>query len=166
MNTKRAAHRLSGWPRWLQVGSAALGAFLLFDRDWRVGWLSFRIVPDSQGFAYLGLATTAVGIAFAVWARFVLGQNWSSQVTLKQEHELVRRGPYRLVRHPIYSGILLALLGTAIFVGEVRGLIAFALFVAGWWPKARMEEALMLQQFGQQYREYQREVRALIPFVW
>jgi protein-S-isoprenylcysteine O-methyltransferase len=165
MNTKQAARRLSGWPRWVQVGLTAAGAVLLFDRDLGVGWLGLRFLPEDTAIAFLGLAMTASGIAFAVWARFALGENWSSQVTLKQEHELVHSGPYRLVRHPIYSGILLALLGTAIFVGQLRGLIAFGLFLAGFWLKARMEEALMLQQFGDQYRRYQREVKALIPFV-
>jgi len=162
---KRAERRVSGWPRFVQIGVMAAGAVLLFDGQMSVGFLAFRFLPQSAALAELGIAMTAGGIAFAVWARFVLGRNWSSQVTLKREHELIRRGPYRLVRHPIYSGILLALLGTAIYVGEFRGLISFALFVIGWRLKARMEEALMMEHFGEKYREYQREVKALIPFV-
>jgi len=137
----------------------------MFDRALSVGFLEFRFLPDFAALAYLGVAVTAIGIAFAVWARFVLGQNWSSQVTLKQGHELIRGGPYALVRHPIYSGMLLGLLGTAIGVGEFRGLIALALFIVAWWLKARTEETLMIQQFGEQYSRYRRDVKALIPFV-
>jgi protein-S-isoprenylcysteine O-methyltransferase len=165
LKIKQPVRRLSGWQRSVQVALTVVGAVLLFDRDLSLGSLGTRFLPESAAVAWLGFAMTVAGIAFAVWARFVLGQNWSSQVTLKQEHELICRGPYRLVRHPIYSGILLALLGTAIYFGELRGLIAFACFVAGWWLKARTEEALMLQQFGEQYRAYQRDVKALIPFV-
>jgi protein-S-isoprenylcysteine O-methyltransferase len=162
---KRAERRVAGWPRWVQIGLTAAGAVLLFDPAMDAGILGFRCLPLSAVFGGLGGAITASGLAFAVWARFVLGRNWSSQITLKQEHELIQSGPYRLVRHPIYSGILLALLGTAIYIGELRGFIAFPLFAAGWRLKARVEESLMLEHFGEQYRDYQRKVKAIVPFV-
>ncbi len=137
----------------------------MFDSSLSIGFLGLRFLPDSTAVEGTGLGITACGIAFAVWARFALGRNWSGEVTIKEEHELVRGGPYALVRHPIYSGILLGLLGTAGYFGEVRGLIAFALFFSGWWLKSRAEEALMIEQFGDEYRQYRREVKALIPFV-
>jgi protein-S-isoprenylcysteine O-methyltransferase len=149
----------------VQLGLSVLGLILLFDRRLSAGWLNSRFLPDMAAVAWAGVTMTAGGIAFAVWARFALGRNWSSQVALKQGHELVRSGPYRLVRHPIYSGVLLALLGTAAAIGELRGLIAFGLFVAGWWLKARVEEVVLVEQFGEQYRIYKSEVKALIPFV-
>lgn len=165
LKIKPAARRISGPARLVQIVLAGAGFILIFGRDLGVGFLGSRFVPENATAAYAGLAMTAGGIAFAVWARFVLGQNWSSTVTLKQGHELIRRGPYALVRHPIYSGILLGLLGTALCVGETRALIGLALFLAGWWRKALDEEALMIEQFGQQYLQYRREVKALIPFI-
>jgi protein-S-isoprenylcysteine O-methyltransferase len=165
IRTKRTARRRSGWQRYAQLGLSVLGLILLLDRRLSAQWLNSRFLPDIDAVALAAVAMTAGGIAFAVWARFVLGRNWSSQVTVKREHELVRRGPYKLVRHPIYSGVLLALLGTAIAIGELRGLIAFGLFLAGWWLKARVEEVVLVEQFGEQYRIYQSEVKALIPFV-
>jgi protein-S-isoprenylcysteine O-methyltransferase Ste14 len=104
-----------------------------------------------------------LGLGFSIVARRSLGGNWSSTVTLKQEHTLTRSGPYRIVRHPIYSGILLAVLGGVIARGEWRDLIALALFVAAFLRKIRIEERFMLAQFGDAYIRYQREVAALIP---
>jgi len=100
-----------------------------------------------------------------VWARLVLGRNWSGTVTVKQEHTLVRQGPYVIVRHPIYTGLLAAGLGTAIAYGQIRGLIAVALFLLLFILKIRIEERFMREQFGDDYRIYQEQVKALIPFV-
>jgi protein-S-isoprenylcysteine O-methyltransferase Ste14 len=124
MRVKRAARRISGRARMLQILLAIAGAVLLFDPSLGIGFLASRFLPENATVAYLGLAMTAGGLAFAVWARFILGQNWSGQITLKEGHELIVRGPYALVRHPIYSGILLGLLGTAFCVDQVRGSIS------------------------------------------
>jgi protein-S-isoprenylcysteine O-methyltransferase Ste14 len=107
----------------------------------------------------------ATGLALAVWARRHLGRNWSGIVTVKQDHELIRSGPYGLVRHPIYTGLLLAILGTAGAIGEWRGLFAFALITVGFVLKFKMEERFMSETFGEQYARYRAEVRSLIPFV-
>ena len=95
----------------------------------------------------------------------ILGANWSALVTIKQDHQIIRRGPYALVRHPIYSGGLLALFGTAIAFGELRGLAGFALVFIAWWLKSRLEESFLESQFGASYTQYKREVKGLIPFV-
>lgn len=164
--TKKTKRAQSAGSRRLQFGLAIAGGALLFARIAGVGWLRLRLMPDSLALAYTGAALTFAGVAFAVWARFVIGRNWSGEVTIKQDHELIRRGPYALVRHPIYSGVLLAILGTALAVNAMRGLIAMVLITTSFWLKLRMEESFMLQQFGDQYRMYQRRVKALIPFVF
>jgi protein-S-isoprenylcysteine O-methyltransferase Ste14 len=138
---------------------------LLFRHDARIGRLGLRVISASPKVAYAGLALTIAGAAFAIWARATLGANWSATVTVKQNHSLVQRGPYRLVRHPIYAGCLIAMLGTAIVYGEAGCFVAVVLAFVGWWLKARVEEDFMVQQFGDQYLRYQSSVKQLIPFV-
>jgi len=113
----------------------------------------------------VGVALTAMGIAFSIAARAWLDGNWSGTVTLKQGHELIRNGPYALVRHPIYTGMLLALFGTALVIDRWRALIGFAILVAGLLYKMRVEERFMAEQFGDVYARYRAEVPALIPFL-
>jgi protein-S-isoprenylcysteine O-methyltransferase Ste14 len=149
----------------LNRGLLVIGALLLAFERQRLPWLSARFLPPSAAFYWIGLALVAVGLAFSVWARRHLGRNWSGIVTVKQDHELVRSGPYGLVRHPIYTGLLLAILGTAVAIGEWRALIAFALMTIGLVLKLRTEERFMSETFGEQYALYRAEVPALIPFV-
>ena len=139
--------------------------FLLFSARARLGPLRWRFVPESRESAYAGLTLTIAGAAFAIWARLFLGGNWSSSVTIKEDHKLVRTGPYSLVRHPIYSGGLLAIGGTAIAAGEARGFLALILAFLAWRLKSKVEEEFMVEQFGAEYEEYERHVKALIPFV-
>jgi len=142
-----------------------VAAFVLFSGRLRLGPLAWRFVPDAPAVAWTGVALTAAGCAFAIWARILLGGNWSSSVTVKRDHRLIRKGPYTIVRHPIYSGFLLGLFGTALALGEWRGIAGLALAFIGWRMKSRVEEAFMAEQFGAEYTAYQREVKALIPFV-
>jgi protein-S-isoprenylcysteine O-methyltransferase Ste14 len=114
----------------------------------------------------MGAVLVVVGLLFTVWAREHLGRNWSDVVTIKVDHELVTSGPYRVVRHPIYTGLLLAFVGSAIARGEWRGILAVAL---GFWAfrrKSRVEERLMREQFGAAYEEYSQHVAGIIPFVF
>jgi protein-S-isoprenylcysteine O-methyltransferase Ste14 len=143
----------------------AVGLTLIFSAKRRAGPLAWRLLPDSPAAAYTGLALTVAGVAFAIWARVVLGGNWSGTVTIKEGHTLVRSGPYRLVRNPIYTGLWLALLGTAVAYGELRGFIGAGIVLLAWWYKGRKEEAFLAGQFGQPYEVYRREVKSLIPFV-
>ena len=101
-----------------------------------------------------------------MWARFALGRNWSGTVTVKHDHELVRSGPYAIVRHPIYSGFLLGLLGTVIVRGSLGALLGLGVIVLVLRLKSLTEESFMLEQFGSQYTAYQRDVKALVPFLW
>jgi protein-S-isoprenylcysteine O-methyltransferase Ste14 len=143
-----------------------LAGFLLFDSGFSVGVLGVSFRPPSVILDSAGFAITVCGAAFAVWARFFLGTNWSSAVSVKQNHQLIQSGPYAIVRHPIYAGFSLGALGTAIAVGEIRGLLAVVLSVLTWRMKWGVEEAFMKEQFGAQYVEYKRRVNALIPGIW
>jgi protein-S-isoprenylcysteine O-methyltransferase Ste14 len=149
----------------LNRGLLVVGALLLAFHRQPIRPLSARFLPVSMAAYWTGLVMLAGGLAFAVWARRHLGRNWSAIVTVKQDHELIRSGPYRLVRHPIYTGLLLAILGTAIAIGEWRGLVAFALMTIGLVLKMRTEECFMVETFGAEYARYRAEVPALIPFI-
>jgi protein-S-isoprenylcysteine O-methyltransferase Ste14 len=102
----------------------------------------------------------------AVWAREHLCRNWSSSVSINQDHELITTGPYAVVRHPIYTGILAGFLGLAIAVSEVRGFVVFVLIFLGFWAKLRMEEQWMRSQFGETYAQYVRRSAALVPYLF
>lgn len=113
-----------------------------------------------------GLVLVLVGAGLAVWSRLVLARNWSVTIELKVDHELVERGPYRLVRHPIYTGLLLMFLGTALVLGTAQAFGAFALFLVihGW--KIQAEEALLAERFPQTFAAYKARTKALVPFVF
>lgn len=116
----------------------------------------------------LGMATDGIviaGAAFTVWARITLGRNWSAEVTFKQDHELIESGPYALARHPIYTGLIVMGLGTAINYGRAIGFAVLAGLCGGLWWKARQEERVMSRHFPDAYPAYKRRVHAIIPFV-
>jgi protein-S-isoprenylcysteine O-methyltransferase Ste14 len=129
------------------------------------GFLGGRMLPGGPAMHWIGVAVVAAGLTFAVWARRHLGTNWSGTVTVKSDHKLVRSGPYRFVRHPIYSGGLLAVAGTAIARGEWHALLALLILFATCWWKLQREERWMGETFGEDYAKYRAEVSALIPFV-
>lgn len=151
--------------RLFHILAITLAFWLLFDSRLNAGVLNHRFVPGTPAIWWTGFSLTVAGAGLAIWARLLLGTNWSATVTVKHNHELQRTGPYSIVRHPIYSGFLLAMLGTAIAFGEIRGLVAFVLALIAWRVKSLVEERFMLDQFGEQYARYRREVKALIPFV-
>jgi len=140
------------------------GGFLLWDP--RLPHPLNMGVTPSTGFTQAVAAMICVcGLLVAIWARRTLAGNWSSHVTFKQNHELIRTGPYRFVRHPIYTGILLMGLGVAIEMGRLRSWLGLLLWFIGLWIKLKQEESLMLQHFPDQYPAYCKQVRALVPFV-
>ena len=161
--TKRSLERIS-WQRGLRYGiPVVIGYYLMFSLKLDIPWLQLRILPRSDALDMTAILITIAGMLFAVWARVYLGRNWSSAPMIREHHELIRSGPYRLVRHPIYTGILLAMLGTLLANGKVRGVLALLLVWVGWTIKSRMEEEFMLRTFGAQYEEYRRTTGALIP---
>jgi protein-S-isoprenylcysteine O-methyltransferase Ste14 len=131
--------------------------------SWLTG-LSARFVPNTATVYWLGLLIVVAGLTFAIWARFYLGRNWSGTVTVKEDHELICSGPYAIVRHPIYTGLLAAMLGTAVVFGEWRGLIAVGFLTAAYLFKLRREERFMVESFPDAYPGYRARVPALIPF--
>jgi protein-S-isoprenylcysteine O-methyltransferase Ste14 len=130
-----------------------------------IAFLNDRFLPGAEWVFWTGAAITVAGLLFCVAARRHLGANWSQAVTVKKDHELITSGPYALVRHPIYTGLLLALAGSAIALAEWRGLVAVLLFFIAFWNKLRLEEKWMREHFGSSYEEYSRRVAALIPHI-
>jgi protein-S-isoprenylcysteine O-methyltransferase Ste14 len=126
--------------------------------------LAQPFLPPNPIAAVLGVILTAIGLGIAIAARIYLGGNWSARVEIKEDHALIRGGPYRYVRHPIYSGILLALLGSAIALDRWRALLGFALMFAALSLKARHEES-RLRQVLPDYGAYAEKTAALIPFL-
>ena len=150
--------------RQLHLGPLALAVLLLWGPQ-PFEALRVRFVPSSLAIEWAGVVLVAAGLIFTVWARVHLGTNWSGIVTVKEGHELVTSGPYALVRHPIYSGLVLAFAGSAIACGEWRGALAGAIVAASLWRKLRLEERWMAERFGDAYERYRDRVRALVPYL-
>ena len=132
----------------------------------RNGWAGPLLWPRTPVVGIIADVIVLLGLIVAIWARITLGRNWSGNVVLKEDHELITNGPYAYVRHPIYSGILLFVLGFAIYYGRIGGFVVLVLFAAGAWYKAHQEEKLMIQHFGEKYLEYKKKVKGLVPWVW
>lgn len=167
MASKPTVQRESAESRWLHIVPLVVAYWLLWGApNWPQGnIIAKNLLPATATVGLAGMSLTVAGTLFCIWARLMLGRNWSGTVTIKQNHELIRRGPYRLVRHPIYTGLILASLGTAIVFLRVGCFAAVLLLVLTFWFKLRLEEQFMMQQFGEEYARYRSRVRALIPFV-
>ncbi|HUJ32695.1 MAG TPA: isoprenylcysteine carboxylmethyltransferase family protein [Candidatus Acidoferrum sp.] len=139
-------------------------AFVLLDGSLvQFGDLNKRFFPHSAPVQAVGAALTCLGVAFAIWARYHIGRYWSSTVSLRADHQLIRTGPYAHIRHPIYTGILLAVLGTAVAVGRYRAIVAFVIVLAGFTWKASREEALLSGEFGPAFEEHKRVTGFFLP---
>ncbi|HEY2344788.1 MAG TPA: isoprenylcysteine carboxylmethyltransferase family protein [Xanthomonadaceae bacterium] len=148
---------------WLPLLVAML---LLGPDDWfGHGLLGESLVPHTVPVCAVGLTLCLPGAALAIWSRHLLGKNWSLSVQVKQGHELIQSGPYRFVRHPIYSGLLLLFTGNALMVGEGRGVLAVAMVFVSFWRKLKQEEAWLTQRFGAAYQVYRQHTKALVPAV-
>ncbi|HEX8879043.1 MAG TPA: isoprenylcysteine carboxylmethyltransferase family protein [Candidatus Acidoferrum sp.] len=163
LKRKKTKQRETILQRFAYTLPLALGFYFLYRPQPLYGWLRVRFPPVGQASGWLGVVLTAGGIAVAFWARWHLGTNWSGVVTLKQGHELIRTGPYRTIRHPIYTGILLALLGTATTLGEVRALLAVAIVWPSFYIKARREELFLSQEFGASFAEHKQSTGMFLP---
>ncbi len=151
------AARLARMPVWL--------GFVLFVTAWAYPFGPVAI-PRTVASQSIGVAICALGLILAIWSRKILGVEWSQDVELKQGHKLIERGPYRFMRHPIYTGHLLMGLGTAIASGLLIAFVGVASFAIGFWIKLNQEERLLLRGFPDEYPAYKSRVKALIPYLF
>ena len=163
--TKATVRRESFASRSAHIGPLLLALVLLALPALPFLGLDTALLPRTVMRFWVGAGVTTFGLLYTVWARLHLKSNWSGIVTIKADHELITTGPYAFTRHPIYTGLLLAFLGSAIADGEVRGALAFVIAFAALWRKLRLEEKWLTQQFGAVYSEYMHRVAALIPKI-
>src|SRR5207253_8374498 len=165
MSTKRTVYRESRAQR-LRYWVLLVIAYLLLVHGRQLPYpLNLRVIPHAAPIAWAGALLCMAGLAVALWARVILGRNWSGVVTLKEGHELVQRGPYRFVRHPIYTGVLIMSFATALVESRLAGFVGVLLMFASFWVKLDLEERLMLHQFPERYAAYRQRVKRIIPFV-
>jgi protein-S-isoprenylcysteine O-methyltransferase Ste14 len=165
MFTKRTVYHESGIRRLRYIIPVVIGWYLLF-RGYRLRPpLNIHFIAQTEAILVAAAILCLCGLGLCLWARAVLGRNWSGTVTLKEDHELIIRGPYRLVRHPIYTGLLAMFIGTALEQGHSAGLIGLVLVFASFWIKSNYEEEVMHKQFPGQYAAYREEVKRIIPFI-
>jgi protein-S-isoprenylcysteine O-methyltransferase Ste14 len=165
LRNKATQQRESPGSRLAHLVPLAIGAALIAWPNPAWSALAWRLWPHSPAAYRIGVSLVIAGLAFAIWARVHLGSNWSGTVTIKQGHELIRSGPYAWVRHPIYTGLIMALLGTTIASGTVHAAIGLAIIVESLVRKSRTEEEFMRATFPGEYQRYSAQVPALIPFV-
>ena len=165
LRNKATQRRESLASRLAHVLPLAVGAALIAWPARRWSALAWRLWPTSLAAYWVGVALVIAGLGFAVWARVHLGGNWSGTVTVKQGHELIRSGPYAYVRHPIYTGLTTALLGTTLASGTLHAVIGLAIIVLAFVRKSGIEEEFMREAFPGEYQRYSAEVPALIPFT-
>lgn len=136
---------------------------LLFQPGFGGAVLAQPLLPLSPQLQITGLVLVIAGLLFAVWARVFLGKNWSGTVTIKADHELIRRGPYRWIRHPIYTGMLAALAGVWFTQGLRSGLLGCALAFLALYRKASREEKFLSAEFGEKFAEHTRHTGMFLP---
>jgi protein-S-isoprenylcysteine O-methyltransferase Ste14 len=141
-----------------------VAGFVLLFADWAgIGWLGNKILPRTLASASLGVALTWLGVGLAIWARYHLADYWSARITLKEDHQLIRTGPYARLRHPIYSGVVLAALGSAVVIDKWRCVVGVGLVLTGYCLKGKREEKLLSQQFGDAFQEHRKHTGFLFP---
>lgn len=139
---------------------------LLFAQWSAAGFLGRQFFPWKQSLAYSGFALALAGLAIAMWARISLGQYWSDQIVLKIDHRLVRSGPYARMRHPIYSGVLLGVAGSALLVDEWRAMLAFLLLLTNYVIKAKREDQILAQAFPTEFPIHKKNAGFLLPRLY
>jgi protein-S-isoprenylcysteine O-methyltransferase Ste14 len=163
LKTRRTAKKESFAARYGVMAIEVVGFYLLLSHDAAIGILARRVLTRSYDLRIAGVVLIWAGIALALWARWHLGQYWSGRITIKEDHKLIRTGPYARLRHPIYSGLDLAVIGTAIEIDQWRAVVAVCIIIFGFWIKARREEALLSRQFGAAFEEHRHYAGFLLP---
>ncbi|HLK05060.1 MAG TPA: isoprenylcysteine carboxylmethyltransferase family protein [Candidatus Acidoferrum sp.] len=161
--SKPSKRREFPWQRLEHVIPMVIGFLLIYNHNFAWNFLADRIVPQNDTVTILGLSLTAAGLLFAVWARIALGANWSGTVTIKSGHNLIRRGPYKWIRHPIYTGLLGSMIGTVMLQGELRAFLGFALVLLALYRKAKREERFLSEEFGEGFAEHAKHTGMFLP---
>jgi protein-S-isoprenylcysteine O-methyltransferase Ste14 len=154
-----------GWILWRVAVAFFVILFVRFDKS---GALSFFRFSFQSLFSFMvpGTVLTALGLLGAIWARMVLGRNWSGYVTYKEDQTLVTTGPYKYVRHPIYTSMILMFIGTSLYYGSLFISIVFAVFAISFILRMRKEEEIMIRLFGEKYTDYMKRTKRLIPLIY
>jgi protein-S-isoprenylcysteine O-methyltransferase Ste14 len=166
-SAKRAVQRDRRWTYGWVALVALVAAFLVVRRAPYLSTFLDRTLHRSST-PLLSLCADAIalaGLVVALWGRIELGRNWSLNPSIQEDHELIERGPYVYVRHPMYSGLVLMLLGAVLWQGSWLGGAFFIICLVGTWLKLRQEERLLTEHFGESYLKYKARVKALIPFL-
>jgi len=152
--------------RLLRLSILVITFVLLLGNEIPLGPLDGKFLRENWTLRWASAALTLLGIALTVWARNHLGSNWSDKVEIQENHQLIHTGPYASFRHPIYSGVLTAIAGTAMAMGKWRCLIAFLLLLTSYAIKAKKEERVLELAFGDAYKRYERTTGFLLPRFW
>ncbi len=163
LKTRATREKESFTSRFAVLSIEIVGYGLIFSGSTGIGFLGTRVLPRTMASVVAGVVLTWTGIGLAIWARYHLAEYWSARVTIKEGHQLIRTGPYARLRHPIYSGLILATFGSALAIDEWRCVLGLCLVLAGYCLKARKEEAMLSRQFGDAFREHQKHAGFLIP---
>jgi len=164
--TKRTVYHQSGARHLRYIAPMVLGWYLVF-RGYRLRPpFNTHLFPQTEVILVAAAILCLCGLGCCLWARAALGRNWSGTVTLKENHELIVRGPYRLVRHPIYTGLLAMLIATWMEQGHIVGMLGLLFVFISFWIKLSDEEAVMSKQFPDQYAAYAAQVKRIIPFIF
>jgi len=163
LKTNRTVRRESFAARYSVTFLEVLGFTLLFSDNARIGVLGHRVFPRTYALWIAGVVFTWIGIAIALWARWHLGQYWSGRVTLKEDHKLIRTGPYAHLRHPIYTGLDLAAIGGALAIDRWQCVAGLGVIIFGFVIKAKREESMLSTQFGESFEEHRRHTGFLFP---
>jgi len=163
LNTKRTVRREPFFARYGVMFLEVVGFTLLFRDEARIGVLGHHVVPRTFGLWIAGVVLTWIGIGIALWARWHLGQYWSGRVTLKEDHKLIRTGPYAFFRHPIYSGLDLAAIGGALAIDRWQCVVGVCVIIVGFLIKGKREESMLSAQFGEAFEEHRRRTGFLLP---
>lgn len=143
-----------------------IALYLLLPEEWFGSrLLNQAFLPHNNYIGTAGLLLSISGTFLACHARNILGRNWSLSIQQKENHELIETGPYRIIRHPIYTGLLLMFTGSGIALGEYRAILAILIFFASFWYKLMKEEKLLLKLFNEKYSAYRSRTKALIPYI-
>lgn len=156
-----------GWSRWGWRFPIVVALFIVALLN-RGDWMQFSgplLWTRTAGAALIAGLLSVSGLAITIWARHALAGNWSADVVIKENHELIQRGPYAYVRHPIYSGLLVMGIGAAVFSGKLLAFAAVTMVFSGIWLKARLEERLLTKHFPTAYPAYRKRTGAFLPRV-